>query len=603
MVPTDILSSAQSGRFLIEGFQPLADSLEWELGQLYFAERGSRAFASGQDHVPFEINNNGFLSQIAAETLYVSLVEAERASQLEDIVYIIELGIGCGLFARLFLDAFRDICRVSGKDYYDRIHYIATDKSERMLADVKQNAVFQQHEDLVSVVQVDAQYPQDGLKRIRKKVLSENGFARAIFANYILDCLPAAVLEVEHDGQVKQLYVATYLARGVKLDEHTDLTAEEIAVCASSDNVEERRRLIDLYPLFALEYEYRTETTTRFPFVDLIPGYVAYADRHFVHNYGAMTCLEQLTELLHKNGFMIINDYGQTNPKESAEGVTHQKFSGSSAIGLNFSLLKAFCESRCLQWVEPDGDNEHLISRLVGAEVNPETIAAFRKNFGKCRQDQSNKPVMSARKARECVMTENALEQYSAALELQPYNWSVMCEVAQFLIFEMRNFQAGVDMALAGLALNGSCSAELWNVLGDGLFCLERIGEARDAFLRALEVDPDDTRARFNMADYFISINDLVSAMKAVVDGLLHDRWCEYRERLLQKQAEILGRIAARHEMEVRFLAGRVNRRIAADGMPITTDAKLGNSNDPVNGQGRALKYDVPTSATVHILR
>ena len=101
--------------------------MEWELSQLYFAERGSKAFVNNHEHVPFEINNNGHLSQCAAETLFASLVEAEDSGTLEPYVNVVELGIGCGLFARLFLDALRDLCRKHGRDYYDRICYIATD--------------------------------------------------------------------------------------------------------------------------------------------------------------------------------------------------------------------------------------------------------------------------------------------------------------------------------------------------------------------------------------------------------------------------------------------------------------------------------------------
>src|ERR1700722_8762199 len=65
-----ILSEAQQQRFVIEDFRPLSDSLEWDLGQRYLRERGSRAFLSDTSPVPFVINNDGVLSRQAAELFF-----------------------------------------------------------------------------------------------------------------------------------------------------------------------------------------------------------------------------------------------------------------------------------------------------------------------------------------------------------------------------------------------------------------------------------------------------------------------------------------------------------------------------------------------------
>ena len=98
----DVLAHAQSGREVVQDFVPLADSLEWELGQEYLRQRGNKAFLSDASPVPFVINNDGTLSRHAAEVFFVSLVAAEKIS-------------------RFFLDHFRDLCRQQNKDYYDRL--------------------------------------------------------------------------------------------------------------------------------------------------------------------------------------------------------------------------------------------------------------------------------------------------------------------------------------------------------------------------------------------------------------------------------------------------------------------------------------------------
>ena len=48
-------------RPVIQDYCPLAESLEWELGQQYFRERGNKAFIGDTIPVPFLINNDGTL--------------------------------------------------------------------------------------------------------------------------------------------------------------------------------------------------------------------------------------------------------------------------------------------------------------------------------------------------------------------------------------------------------------------------------------------------------------------------------------------------------------------------------------------------------------
>ena len=62
--PADaILGRAQSSREIIQDFVPLAESLEWELGQEYLRGRGNKAFISDAAPVPFVVNNDGSLSR------------------------------------------------------------------------------------------------------------------------------------------------------------------------------------------------------------------------------------------------------------------------------------------------------------------------------------------------------------------------------------------------------------------------------------------------------------------------------------------------------------------------------------------------------------
>src|SRR5438105_438595 len=112
-----VLGHAQAGREVVQDFVPLAESLEWELGQQYLRQRGNKAFLSDASPVPFVVNNDGSLSKNAAQVFYASLVEADKAGQLERDIFVLELGIGVGLFARYFLDNLKDLCWRNRKDY------------------------------------------------------------------------------------------------------------------------------------------------------------------------------------------------------------------------------------------------------------------------------------------------------------------------------------------------------------------------------------------------------------------------------------------------------------------------------------------------------
>jgi hypothetical protein len=91
--------------------------------------------------------------------------------------------------ARYFLDAFRDLCAEHGKDYYARLCYVAADRSEQMLRDVCRHGVLAGHAGRYCLRLVDALHPD----LLRGDVMFRNQQGkqfRAVFLNYLLDCLP-----------------------------------------------------------------------------------------------------------------------------------------------------------------------------------------------------------------------------------------------------------------------------------------------------------------------------------------------------------------------------------------------------------------------------
>lgn len=131
-----------------------------------------------------------------------------------------------------------------------------------------------------------------------------------------------------------------------------------------------------------------------------------------------------------------------------------------------------------------------------------------------------------------------------------------MCEAAHFLTFAVGDARAGLALAREAVRLCPAGSAEVHNELGDCLFELGRLTEARRCYGRALAVSADDVRARYNLAFVHIREGEHERALVRLAEALARDGGA-YRERLLHKQAEVLGLLERQGQMR---LLGRADR-------------------------------------------
>jgi tetratricopeptide (TPR) repeat protein len=552
-----VLRSVQSERTLVQDFCPLAESIEWQLGQRYWHERGNKAFLSDASPVPYLINNDGNLSTNAAHLLFASLNAAERRGTLPTEVFTLELGIGVGLFARYFLDAFRDLCLRNGKDYYDRLCYIAGDRSEQMLLDACRHGVFAKHPARYVLRVMDAREPE---RTLLEDLAFPRGMSRplqAVFLNYVLDCLPPAVLEVD-DSEVRQLCVRSCLARGVNLLDFTDISADQLTQRGASSNLRHERELLEIFGLFASEYAYHPVDIDLVPYGDFALRFARSTTKRLLHNYGAIQCLERLLDFTRDDGFILISDYGLTQIT-AADEHEHQRFSNATSIGLNFPLLKAyFGDTGKYSWIEPPTENKDIHFRLLGHEPSAETTACFVDRFRKESFDRMREPEQRARDFAKAGRFEIAATNYRQALECQPSNWALMGEIAQFLTYSLRHAKGAADMAKLALDLNPIAS-ELWNTLGDCQFECGRVADAKQAYLQAARLNSHDARTHYNLAWVFAHEKDYAAALRQIAESLSLDWTGQYRERLLQKQGEVVARMAHGNQQEYLRHANRIS--------------------------------------------
>jgi hypothetical protein len=153
--------------------------LEWRLSELYWITEGVRPFIT--DAVPYSINNDGAASAAAAAVLFANCTDAAPG---QDAIHVLEAGAGTALFARYLLDEFRDLCRRHGRDFYDRLVFHVTDRSAHSVQQWSACGVLAEHGAHVTTTVCDAETPAPAIERP----------LRAVFANYVFDSLPAAVL-------------------------------------------------------------------------------------------------------------------------------------------------------------------------------------------------------------------------------------------------------------------------------------------------------------------------------------------------------------------------------------------------------------------------
>ena len=542
--PLETLRGVTVSPRLIEDLRPLAKSLEWRLSELYWNTDGTRGFV--QNEIPYTITSSGTLSSNAARLLFANCDEHPPQGPFD----VLEIGSGTGLFARLLLDEFRRLCERHAKPYFGQITYHVTDRSRRSLEQWSALGLFEGwpvaagHADALDPLRVETAAGPRPLTALR-----------AVFCNYSLDSLPVAILRKGAAGP-EELCIRTHLtADEARVRQLTRLNLDAIRELARNMDPQ----LIPLVSLFEFEASFRP-CAESYPYAQEALTFAHDAPR-MVLNYAAIQSLEKMLDALAPGGFVLINDYGPVRAADApAMGATH-RFGSSAAAGLNFPFLDHHFSSNGAGVVAPDQDDRLPIHpRLFTRSPIPETRQAFHEIFDWTAHQKQVEPQERARQHVEAGRFEAAKEAYQEALMARPRDWVVLAEIAEFLIRQIANYQAGLDIASGALVVNPWYSVWLWNVYGDALYALERFDEAHQAYLSAIKLEPGDVRTNLNLGYSYGQLGDHAAALEALGRGLANDRTGAFRERLLQKQQQIAAMVQARYIAEQEWLARRAAR-------------------------------------------
>jgi hypothetical protein len=199
----------ESDRHYLEPWGRTTVSLIWNFNALYWKALGLWEAVSGR---PYEQalpggESDARNSAAARDTILRLFATwdglAERRA-LPDQLHVLEIGVGNGNQARVWLDTFVEIDREQGRDYYRRLHYLMGDYSAHLL-DIAR-AQLHDHEEHTSTLVLDAMKPSNTLGFLKYKTFF-------VYISNVYDNLPTDEI-ARIDGHLFLVETRAFLAAG-----------------------------------------------------------------------------------------------------------------------------------------------------------------------------------------------------------------------------------------------------------------------------------------------------------------------------------------------------------------------------------------------------
>jgi len=351
------LPAGEDGPLVLGEYGPLRDSMIWQFNRLFWQRLAEWEAASGQGveaAFPSSRSDANHPQAIADSVgdFWTLLRDLDARAQLPAEIFALEVGIGSGTRARIWLDRFKALDEQCGTGYYSRLKFILGDYAPQRLDAAL--AAIGPHAPIVTVMAMDALNPFKTLSFLRFKILH-------VHLTNVYDNLPFDEL-VRRDGRlylvetrpVVGAATAAHLAAtlGVRLDEMSGLVRRLLDVgpdifedktrgmtfwrCIwSALRLEERLRAIDdgdeAHIPIGLGREHIDEL------LDAAPH-----DVRFQVSRGAAESFANTLPLLHPRGYLQVQDIFVPVMEDYRQGFYGPgKLDGSVVGWVNGALLRA----------------------------------------------------------------------------------------------------------------------------------------------------------------------------------------------------------------------------------------------------------------------
>jgi hypothetical protein len=341
----------------LDGFLPWRDCIIWPFNRLFWQrlasweEHAKRGFEAALPSGGSDANHPDAVADSVAD-FWTLLRDLDRHGQLPPEVYAMEIGVGSGARARLWLDRFKALDDECGTGFYGRLRFLLGDYSPATL-ETALSAVGP-HAPICSVLAIDATNPFKTLSFLRFKMMFVH--LTNVYDNLTFDEI------ARRDGELYIVEVRPYLSAAAAAQLMADFTL-------TPDGLRDAiKRLLEFGPeaigshergmVFwncvwgALRLEERLRRldegdeghlpkgVSRSPLDDLLAD--APQDIRFHLSRGAAESFVNTVPLLHPRGYLQVQDIFVSSMKEYASGFRGPgKLDGSFVTWVNGAFLRA----------------------------------------------------------------------------------------------------------------------------------------------------------------------------------------------------------------------------------------------------------------------
>jgi len=343
-------------RIYLEDFRSFRSSVAWDFNRLYWwrLKDWEQATGKGYEEMLPGGKSDGHQPEAIAESVrdfWNLLKEMESRNQLPPELFILEIGVGMGKRAALWLDTFHAFDRERGTNYYPRLRFLLGDYSLATL-DRCRPAV-QNHVELCSFIALDALDPIKTLSFLRHKILH-------VHSTNMYDNLPDEEI-VWRDNKVHWVQVRAYLsaADAARIEKETGVAVSELPKIITRllevgpECLPDRKRGVvfwqEVWKAFRLEE--RLVGAAGLPDLSFPAGLTiaqmedilqnAPNDLRFHLSSGALDSFRNTLPLLHPKGYLQVQDIFVTDLNDYSMGFHGPgKLGGSIVNWVNGALLR-----------------------------------------------------------------------------------------------------------------------------------------------------------------------------------------------------------------------------------------------------------------------
>jgi hypothetical protein len=353
-------SSETGGRVYFEDFRSFRTSIVWEFNRLYWQRLKDWEKVTGKayDQALPGGQSDGNQVQAVADSVaefWKLLKDLESQNRLPQEIFILEIGVGSGKHASLWLDSFCALDQTNGTNYYPRLRFLLGDYSLATL-EYSRPAV-KKHIDLCSFIALDALDPIRTLSFLRHKVLH-------VHSTNMYDNLPDEEV-VWRDNRIYWVQSRAYLppADAARISHACDVPVADIPKIADRlldvgavalpdrakgmlfwmevwKAMRTEEKLVDAVDMPDASFPAGLSSTQMEDILRTAPN-----DLRFHLSPGALESFRNTLPLLHPRGYLQVQDIFATDLQDYSMGFHGPgKLDGSIVNWVNGALLREVAE-------------------------------------------------------------------------------------------------------------------------------------------------------------------------------------------------------------------------------------------------------------------